>query len=80
MMNLCLDKIYLILQSEQVGMLAELVNRVIKEMNLIPTFTYREIAERMQDVDDRFEIFTYQVCSLKGTDPIELLTHLFEDE
>ncbi len=72
MMGLCLDEIYKILQQEKVGMMRDLVDQVIREMDIIPTFTYRQIGERISQ-DVRFEHHLMQVCSLKGTDPIELL-------
>ncbi len=37
-----------------------------------PNFTYREIGIQMEK-DGRFEVEKMQVCSLKGTDPIELI-------
>ncbi len=33
-----------------------------------------QIAQRMVD-DGRFEVVHYQICSLKGTDPIELMAN-----
>jgi hypothetical protein len=73
MMDLCLDEIYNIIVNEKVGMLLDLVDKVIKEMDIIPGFTYREISKRME-TDGRFEIFQSQICSLKGTDPVELIS------
>ena len=35
-------------------------------------FTYKDIGIQMER-DGRFEIVKMQVCSLKGTDPLELL-------
>jgi hypothetical protein len=72
MMDLCLDEIYKILQQEKVGMMRDLVDQVIKEMDIVPTFTYRQFGERMTQ-DGRFENHLMQSCSLKGTDPIELM-------
>ena len=72
MMDLCLDEIYETLKKEKVGMLVDLVDKVIQEMDIIPIFTYRQISKRM-NVDRRFEIFQSQVCSLKGTNPVELI-------
>ena len=72
MIGLCLDQIYNILRSEDVGMLADLVNRVIKSMDIVPSFTYREIANYMEN-DNRFSIFKKQICSLFGTNPLELI-------
>lgn len=72
MMDLCLDEIYKILQKEKVGMMRDLVDGVIKEMDIIPTFTYRQIGGRMSQ-NGRFENHLMQICSLKGTDPIDLM-------
>jgi hypothetical protein len=77
MMDLCLDEINKLLSSESVGMVHDLVDKVIMTMDLIPTFTYREIAQRMVD-DGRFEVVHHQICSPKGTDPIELMTNKLE--
>jgi hypothetical protein len=76
MMDLCLDEIYKILQTENVGMVHDLVDKIILDMDIVPTFTYREIAERM-GYDGRFEVFQSQICSLKGTDPISLMSEKF---
>jgi len=64
MMDFCLDEIHTILESEKVGMLADLVNRTVKNIGIVPTFTYREIANRIES-DGRFEIIHMQICSLK---------------
>lgn len=72
MIDLCLDEIYKILQQEKVGMMRDLVDLVIREMDIVPTFTYRQFGERMSK-DGRFEVHLMQACSLKGTDPIELM-------
>jgi hypothetical protein len=77
MMDCCLDKIHIILESEKVGMLADLVNRTVKNMDIIPSFTYREISNRMES-DGRFEITQMQICGLKGTDPISLMLEKLE--
>ena len=72
MMDLCLDEIYKILKSEQAGMMRDLVDKVIKEMDIVPIFTYKQIGERMSE-DERFEVHLMQACCLKGDDPIKLL-------
>ena len=72
MMELCLDEIYKIIKKEKVGMLVDMVDKVIQEMDIIPTFTYREISKQIE-IDGRFELFQSQICSLKGTNPIELI-------
>lgn len=72
MMDLCLDEIEKVQAIESVGMAHDLIDRVVGDMDLIPTFTYREIAQRMAE-DGRFEVVNFQICSLRGTDPIELM-------
>ncbi len=72
MMALCLDEIYKLLASERVGMTKDLIDAVLREMDIVPTFTYRQIAERMEK-DGRFSVFKGQICSLKGTDPVTLM-------
>ncbi len=72
LMDLCIDEIYRILKAEKVGMLADLVNRVVLEMNIIPTFTYRGIGKRMEK-DGRFAGSNLQIFSLAGTNPVELM-------
>ena len=73
MMDLCLNEIYKILKSEKVGALLDLVDMVIQEMDIIPIFTYRQIADQMEN-DGRFEVYQSQICSLKGTDPVLLMS------
>ncbi len=72
MMDLCLDEIYKSLTDEGVGMTKDLVDAVLHEMDIVPIFTYRQIAERMEK-DGRFSVFKGQICSLKGTDPVTLM-------
>ena len=72
MIDLCLDEIYNILKSEKVDMLVDLVNGVVREMDIVPTFTYREIAIQIEN-DKRFSIYKMQICSLSGTNPLELI-------
>ena len=72
MMELCMDEIQQVLSKQKVGMIHDLVDSTILAMNIILTFTYREIAERI-DKDERFELLHFQICSLKGTDPIKLI-------
>ncbi len=76
-MDLCLDEIHAILESENVGMAHDLVDKVILNMDIIPTFTYRQITQRMIS-DGRFEVIHNQICSLKGTDPLELMAEKLE--
>ena len=73
MIDLCLDEIYKILKNEKVDMLVDLVNSVVHDMDIIPIFTYREIAKKIEK-DNRFSIYMMQICSLSGTDPLELMT------
>jgi hypothetical protein len=79
MMDCCLDKIYTILKSEKVGMLADLVNTTVKNMNIVPTFTYRDIGNRMES-DGRFEIIHMQICGLNGTDTISLMLEKLKEQ
>ncbi len=72
MMDLCFDEIHKALAKERVGGTKDLVDAVLREMDLVPTFTYRQIAERMEK-DGRFSVFKGQICSLKGTDPVTLM-------
>ncbi|MFQ5825477.1 MAG: hypothetical protein ACE5JB_15665 [bacterium] len=67
-----MDEIYKIIGKEKVGMTHDLIDKVILDMDIIPTFTYRQISERMIE-DGRFEVVHGQICSLKGTDPSELM-------
>ena len=53
-------------------MLADLVDKTVEEMNIIPDFSYGDIDTYMEQ-DDRFEIYRMQVCSLKATDPVKLI-------
>ena len=72
-MDLCLEEIHKILETSNVGMLADHVDTVILKMDIVPTFTYRQIANRMGK-DGRFAIYQKQICSLYGTDPLTLIT------
>lgn len=79
MLDLCIDEILKILEKEKVGMIHDLVDNTILAMDIIPTFTYREIAEQI-DNDDRFELLNFQICSLKGTDPAQLMLDKLDNE
>jgi len=79
MIDLILDEIYKILQMEQVGATRDLIDLVIREMDIVPNFTYRQICERL-DADGRFEHWVYNICSLKGTDPGDLMWEQLERE
>jgi hypothetical protein len=72
MMDWCLDEIHKLLAAEHVGMTKDLVDAVLHEMDIVPTFTYRQIAERMEK-GGRFSVFKGQICSIKGTDPVKLM-------
>ena len=50
----------------------ELVTQVIYEMDIVPTFTHREIALYMES-DKRFVLDKLQICGLAGSDPSELM-------
>lgn len=77
MINSCIEMIHQILKIEKVGMLGDVVDKVVQDLNIIPNFTYREIGIQMEN-DGRFEVYQMQVCSLKGTNPIELILDKFE--
>jgi len=79
MMDLCLDELVKILDKEKAGMLVDLVNRVILDMNVIPSFTYHEFSDRMAG-DQRFELFNSQICSLRGTNPLELMADKIQSQ
>jgi hypothetical protein len=72
MMDLCLDEILNILRKEKVGMLRDLTDSVILKMDVVPSFTYKQIADRII-ADGRFEIAAGQICGLRGTDPLGLM-------
>ena len=72
MMDLCLDEIHKVLAKEKVGMLHDLIDKVVSDMDIVPTFTYCQISDRMIS-DGRFEVANHQICSLKGTDPVKLI-------
>lgn len=72
MIDLVLDDFLLTLNVEQIGMLADMTNRVGAEMNIVPVFTYRDLGNAL-DADSRFEHYCMQVICLAGNDPTELL-------
>ncbi len=72
MMDLCLDEIIKILSDEKAGMLPDLADKVVLEMDIIPAFTYKQLAERMAN-DDRFKVANDYFCGLKGSDPVGLM-------
>jgi len=73
----CIEVIYQILRIGKVGMLADLIDTVVQDLNIVPPFTYGEIGKQMEQ-DGRFEVYQMQVCSLKGTEPVSLLLDKFE--
>ncbi len=73
LMTQCLDRIYQKLQVLEVSMFVDIVDRTVQEMEIVPTFTYGELADKMEN-DGRFELFEKQICSLKGTDPVKLIS------
>ncbi len=75
--NSCIEVIHSIIKIEKVGMLRDLVDKVVQDLNITPNFTYKEIGIQMEN-DGRFEVYQMQVCSLKGTDPIELILNKLE--
>ena len=77
MMDLCLEEIYTIVKREDVGMLHDLVNGVLEKMDIVPTFTYKQISDRMAN-DGRFEVVYGHICGLKGTDPVDLMADRLE--
>ncbi len=77
-MDLCLDEIYKILAKEKVSMVTDMADIVVLEMDLIPIFTYQQIAERMLN-NGRFELVHQQICALKGSDPAELMVDKLEN-
>ncbi len=48
MMALAADGIHRILKKERVGMLGDLVNRVVEEMNIVPAFTDRQTGSEVR--------------------------------
>ena len=72
MMDLCLDEIYKILLDEKVDTLVDFVNDVVYDLDIVPIFTFREIASKMEN-DNRFAIYKMNFCSLTGTDPLKLM-------
>ena len=77
MMGLVADEIYQILMKEKVGMLANLVNCVLEQMNIVPTFTYRQIGEWLHK-DSRFEDLQLQIFCLAGNDLLKLMQERFQ--
>ena len=79
LINLCIERIFTILKSEKVGMFADLVDQVMEELNIIPNFSYKELGEELEK-DERFDFCNFQICSLKGTDPVGLMAEKLEGQ
>jgi len=71
MIGLILDDFFRILGTEQVGTLADLTNRIVAEMNIVPVFTYRDLGNALE-ADPRFEHYCMQLICLARNDPVEL--------
>jgi len=71
MISLILDGFFRILSTEQVGTLADLTNRIVAEMNIVPVFTYRDLGKALE-ADSRFEHYCMQLICLAGNDPVEV--------
>ena len=71
MIALVLDEFFRILSTEQVGMLADMTNRIVAEMNIVPVFTYRDLGKALE-ADSRFEHYCMQLICLAGNDPVEV--------
>lgn len=71
MIALILDDFFRILSTEQVGTLADMTNRIVAEMNIVPVFTYRDLG-RALEADSRFEHYCMQLICLAGNDPVEV--------
>jgi hypothetical protein len=71
MIALVLDRLQQILSTEKVSVFADLTNRAVSELNIVPTFTYRELGKALQS-DSRFENKFMQLVCLAGSDPVEL--------
>lgn len=75
--QLLLDLAEIELKYRKVDMLADITNRLVEEMNIVPQFTYRDVGMAI-DKDSRFEHCQMQVVSLSGTDPMDLLMNQME--
>ncbi len=71
MIALVLDEFFRILSTEQVGTLADMTNRIVAEMNIVPVFTYRDLGNVLE-VDSRFEHYCMQLVCLAGNDPLKV--------
>ena len=71
MIALILDDFFRILSTEHVGTLADMTNRIVAEMNIVPVFTYRDLGKALE-ADSRFEHYCMQLICLAGNDPVEV--------
>ncbi len=71
MIALILDEFFHILSTEQVGTLADMTNRIVAEMNIVPVFTYRDLGNVLE-TDSRFEHYYMQLVCLAGNDPVKV--------
>jgi len=71
MIALVLDEFFRILSAEQVGTLADMTNRIVAEMNIVPVFTYRDLGNVLE-ADSRFEHYCMQLVCLAGNDPVKV--------
>jgi len=71
MIALVLDELFRILSAEQVGTLADMTNRIVAELNIVPVFTYRDLGNALE-TDSRFEHYCMQLVCLAGNDPVEV--------
>jgi len=77
MIALILDEFFHILSTEQVGTLADMTNRIVAEMNIVPVFTYRDLGKALE-ADSRFEHYCMQLICLAGNDPVEVYVDKME--
>ena len=71
MIALVLDEFLRILGTEQAGTLADLTNRIVAEMNIVPVFTYRDLGDALEK-HPRFEHHCMQLVCLAGDDPVKV--------
>jgi len=77
MITLVLDEFFRILNTEQVGTLADLTDRVVAGMDIVPVFTYRDLGNAIE-VDSRFEHYCMQLVCLAGNNPVEIYVDKME--
>lgn len=72
--ELFLDLAEIDLKHRNVDMLADITNRLVEEMNIVPQFTYRDIGQAIEN-DSRFQHYKMQIVCLAGNDPLELFVN-----